>query len=47
MMRREHLDQLHDQEQLSGRFVYLDQLDDARVSDPAQHGHLVLYQVLL
>lgn len=42
-----HLDQLHDQEQLTGRLVHLDQLDDAGVSHPPQHRHFVFYQVLL
>lgn len=42
-----HLDELHDQEQLTRRLVHLDQLDDAGVSDPSQHCHFVFYQMLL
>lgn len=42
-----HLDELHDQEQLTGRLVHLDQLDDAGVSDPSQHCHFIFYQMLL
>lgn len=46
--RREgHLDELHDQEQLTRRLVHLDQLDDAGVSHPPQHRHFVFYQMLL
>lgn len=42
-----HLDELHDQEQLTRRLVHLDQLDDAGVSHPPQHRHFVFYQMLL
>lgn len=42
-----HLDELHDQEQLTGCLVHLDQLDDAGVSDLSQHCHFVFYQMLL
>lgn len=42
-----HLDELHDQEQLTRRLVHLDQLDDTGVTHPSQHCHFVFNQVLL
>lgn len=47
LKKRRNLNELHDQEELSGRFVHLDQLDDARMANPPQDRHLVFYQVLL
>lgn len=44
---RGHLDELHDQEELTGSLIHLDQLDDAWMSDPAQHRHFIFYQMLL